>query len=241
MHRPMTLEPTSLRDKVAWITGASRGLGRALAERCAAAGMRLALVSRSHLDALADSLPTEVLHAPLDVRDAEGVEAFAEAIIRRFGRLDLVINNAGVGWYKPFEKHSIAEIGLMVDINLKAAMFVAHAALPHLIESKGYLINIASDLARRPLANMAPYVATKHGLLGFSASLLREVRSQGVRVSTVCPGVIDTGFGDSEPDSRDPQWALRPAALAEVILHAVRQPATVVMDEIAVHPLGQDF
>lgn len=231
----------TLSNKVAWITGASRGLGRALAEACARDGMRLALVSRSHLDALAEGLPTEVLHRPLDVRDAEGVEAFAQAIVARFGRLDVVINNAGVGWYKPFEKHSIAEIGLMVDINLKAAMFVAHAALPHLVASRGHLVNVASDLARRPLANMAPYVATKHGLHGFSTSLLREVKQHGVRVSTICPGIIDTGFGDTAPDSRDPQWALRPEVLAEVILGVLRQPDTVVLDEVAVHPLGQDF
>lgn len=231
----------TLSKKVAWITGASRGLGLALAEACAAAGMRLALISRSPLDDLAARLPTDVLHAPIDVRNAEAVEAFARRIVERFGQLDVVVNNAGVGWYKPFEKHSIAEIGLMVDINLKGAMFVAHAALPHLIQSRGQLVNIASDLARRPLANMAAYVATKHGLHGFSASLLREVKQHGVRVSTICPGIIDTSFGDTAANSRDPQWALRPEALAAVIMSALQQPETVVLDEIAVHPLGQDF
>ncbi|MBL8243379.1 MAG: SDR family NAD(P)-dependent oxidoreductase, partial [Rhodanobacteraceae bacterium] len=105
----------------------------------------------------------------------------------------------------------------------------------------GHIVNIGSDLARRPLANMAAYVASKHGLAGFSHSLLREVKDAGIKVSLVNPGIIDTGFGGGSEGSRDRAASLHPATLARLILDAVLQPGSVVVDELTVHPAGQDF
>ncbi|MEZ4474013.1 MAG: SDR family NAD(P)-dependent oxidoreductase [bacterium] len=229
-------------ERVAWVTGAGRGLGRAVVHKLRAEGLRVAACSRTP-DDLASLAPGDerLCWRAFDVGDPHAVQAFAAEIIGRWGRLDVVVNNAGIGWYKPFLDHSPAEIGAIVQTNLLGPLYVAHAALPHLIARKGHLINVASDLARRPLANMVPYVASKHGVLGFSASLLREVKSQGVKVTTFLPGIIDTGFGDSTPGSREESWSLRPEALADVIWTALNQPGHVVLDELAVHPLHQDF
>ncbi|MCA9545400.1 MAG: SDR family oxidoreductase [Myxococcales bacterium] len=240
----MGIDDGRLDGKVVWVTGAGRGLGRALALAMSRAGARVAAMSRTagDLEDLAAKAPGEVLWGAVDVREAEAVAAFAGRIIDAWGRLDAVVSNAGIGRYGDFLDQSYAELGLVVDVNLKGPMFVAHAALPHLLAGGGgHLVHIASDLARRPLAKMAPYAATKHGLLGFSASLLQEFKGRGLKVTTVNPGIIDTGFGDSQPDSRDESWALRPAALADVVLHVLTQPGSVVIDEITVHPLGQDF
>jgi short-subunit dehydrogenase len=103
------------------------------------------------------------------------------------------------------------------------------------------IVNIASDLARRPLANMAPYVAAKHGLLGFSASLLREVKSHGVKVSTVLPGIIDSAFNGAVQGSKDEAWALSCDMLASRIADLLELPGSVVIDELVIHPLHQDF
>lgn len=222
--------------KVVWVTGAGRGLGRAVALALSHQGARVAAMSRTEADlaSLAAEAPGEIIWGAIDVREAEAVAAFAQRVVHAWGRLDAVVSNAGIGRYADFLDRSIDELGLVVDVNLKGPMFVAHAALPHLLAGGGgHLVHVASDLARRPLAKMAPYVATKHGLLGFSASLLQEYKGRGLKVTTVNPGIIDTGFGDSQPNSRDESWALRPQALT--------QPGSVVIDEITVHPLGQDF
>lgn len=229
---------------VAWVTGAGRGVGRAVALTLSRAGARVAAISRTvaDLERLAADAPGDVLWAAVDVREAEAVAAFADRVVQTWGRLDHVVSNAGVGRYVDFLDQSIAELGLVVDVNLKGPIFVAHAALPHLLAGGGgHLVHIGSDLARRPLAKMAPYVATKHGLLGFSASLLREFKGRGLKVTTVNPGIIDTGFGGGEAGSRDEAWSLRPQAVADVVLHVLTQPGSVVLDEVAVHPLGQDF
>lgn len=99
--------------------------------------------------------------------------------------------------------------------------------------------NVASDLARRYLAKMAPYVATKFGLLGFLGSLLREVKDHGVKVTNVMPGIVDTAFGGGAQGSRDESWALRPAALATQIAELMELSDNAVLDELTIHPLKQ--
>jgi short-subunit dehydrogenase len=110
-----------------------------------------------------------------------------------------------------------------------------------LAQGSGHIVNVGSDLARRPLANMAVYAAAKHGLAGFSHSLLREVKQAGVKVSLVNSGIVDTDFGGAAEGSRDAHWSLQPADLAQLIVQLIEQPGNVVVDELSVHPLGQDF
>jgi len=130
----------------------------------------------------------------------------------------------------------------ILQVNLGAVMQICQAVLPRMrAQRAGQIVTSGSDLARQPLANMAAYAASKHGLLGFSHSLLREVKDDGIRVSLINPGIIDTAFGGAEEGSRDPAASLHPTTLARLILDAVLQPRNMVVDELTVHPLGQAF
>jgi short-subunit dehydrogenase len=226
------------------VTGASRGLGRHLVLQLAARGDRVIALARdaARLDALAAQCPPgQVLALPLDLADARAIRPALEAAIAATGGIDGAINNAGIGDYKPLLAHSEDELLRILQVNLGAVMQICHVLLPHLrARGGGQIVNIGSDLGRRPLANMAAYVASKHGLLGFSLSLLREAKGDGIRVSLVNPGIIDTDFGGGTEGSRDPHGSLRPAAVARQVLAILDAPPELVIDEITLHPLGQD-
>lgn len=230
---------------LSWIvTGASRGLGRALALQLAQRGYRVFACARDAgaLEALAAAAPARLHPVCLDLSRPEQIASAFGQVLAQCGELGGVVNNAGIGWYKPFLQHSEAELAELVQVNLLAVMQISRLVLPTLIaQGRGHLVNIGSDLGRRPLANMAPYVASKHALTGFSHSLLREVRAQGVRVSLVNPGIIDTDFGGgSGAGSRDERQYLKPDAVAALIVQLIEQPGYQLVDELSLHPLGQD-
>lgn len=238
------------RYDTALVTGASRGLGAALAREMGARGYRLMLVARSSdgLNRLADELRRAhgaVVHThAADLADTAALQACADAAERELGVVDVLVNNAGTGQYKPLAEWTPAEIGECTALNLTAPMLLARSLVPGMAtRGRGMVVNVASDLARRYLANMAPYVATKFGLLGFSGSLLREVKHRGVKVTTVMPGIIDTAFGGDaaafEKGQRDPRGALDSALLARQIADLLELPDSVVIDEISIHPLQQ--
>jgi len=240
-------DATNLRRQAVLLTGASRGLGRHTALRLARAGMRVALCARdrSALEGVAhevEALGGEALVCPLDLRDAAQIDAAVTRTLDAFGRIDVLINNAGLGWYKPFTEWTREEIDTVLSVNLAGLIHLTHAVLPHMLErGSGYLVNVASDIGRRVIPNMAAYVAAKHGVVGFSGALLREVKDRGIRVSVLLPGIIDTYFGGGEEGSRDPSWSLHPADVAAVIETLLRQPPGLVLDEVTLHPLGQEF
>jgi short-subunit dehydrogenase len=230
----------------ALITGASSGLGAALAHQLAARGYRLMLVARriDALQALAEALRsahgTQVETCAADLCDPAAVQRCAEAAMQGLGGVDVLINNAGFGHYKPLAEWTPREIADCTALNLTAPILLARALVPPMqARQRGMVVNIASDLARRYLANMAPYVASKFGLLGFSGSLLREVKDQGVKVMTVMPGIIDTAFGGGTEGSRDARGALRAGDVAAQIADLLELPEHMVLDEVTIHPLQQ--
>jgi NADP-dependent 3-hydroxy acid dehydrogenase YdfG len=164
------------------------------------------------------------------------------AVRERLGKIDILVNNAGVGWYKPFDAWSIAELDLAIDVNLKGTMYMTRAVLPEMQESGyGQIVNVASDLGRRVLPNMAPYVASKFGVVGFSGSLLREVKGRGVKIMTITPGIIDTYFGGGAEGTKDEAWSLRPQFVARTVVEMLRLPRHWVVDELSIHAMGQEF
>lgn len=236
-----------LQDAIAMITGASRGLGRAIALKLASAGVRVAVCARngSELDDLVEIIQNnggQAMRGIVDVSDYEEVEAFLGAIRRQWGCLDILINNAGLGWYKPFEDYSLEDLDRVIDVNLKGVIYATRAVLPDMT-AKGYgqILNIASDLSRRPLANMGAYVAAKHGVLGFSSSMARELKAKNIKVMCLNPGIIDTHFGDSEPGDREETWAMQPENVADVVVQMLSQPQYMLLDEVTLHPMHQDF
>lgn len=229
------------------ITGASRGLGRHLAHQLARMSMRLVLLAR-HEEDLAEvvsevvDLGADAFAIPLDVTQYEACKSAIDTACEQFGRIDVLVNNAGLSWWKPFDTWSVAEIDTVVDVNLKGTLYCSYAVLPYMKAQKaGQILNVASDVGRRAVPNMGPYVAAKHGVVGFSGSLLREVRADGIRVMCALPGIIDTYFGGAVEGSRDPSWAMYPEDMATALVHMLQQPANMVTDELLIHPLGQDY
>lgn len=211
------------------VTGASRGLGRAVADGFRARGLDVVGIARTDADVLADlRRPEQIARAIDEARD-------------RLGHVDVLVNNAGVGWFKPFLEHSDEDLAAIVELNLLSPMLCTRAVLPEMLHRGGGLIvNVGSDLSRRYLPNMAPYTASKWGLLGFSGSLLREVRDAGVKICTVMPGAIATGFGGGEEHAPPEDGSsLAPEDVAAAVVALLDQPERAVADEVIVHPLRQ--
>lgn len=230
------------------VTGASRGLGAALSRELLARGHRVVLTARnaSELSRAAESLRAQhgerVGWIAADLSDPAAAQALVAQVEHRYGALDALINNAGSGAWKPLVEWTPQEVITCANLNLIAPMLLSQAVLPGMVaRQRGMIVNIASDLARRPLANMAPYVATKFGLLGFSGSLLREARAHGIKVSAVLPGIIDTAFNGAQEGGKDERWALRSAALASQVVALLELPENVVVDELTIHPVHQDY
>jgi short-subunit dehydrogenase len=241
------MKPESL-ARLTLITGASRGLGKQIALACARRGYRLALVARDEpaLRALAEELRgehgTEVGVFGFDLARPGASLACVDAVSASMGAIDVLVNNAGIGWWRPFLEHTAEEHDRIIDLNLRAVVHLTHAVLPGMIKrGDGQIINIASDLATRPLGNMVVYTATKHAMRGFSRSLAQEVRPLGVKVAQLNPGLIDSSFGEWEEGSLDEADALKTAPLAELVLQLMEQPGHQMIDELEVHAMGQDY
>jgi short-subunit dehydrogenase len=191
------------------VTGGSRGLGRHTALCFAEAGYRLAICGRTKADleeVVRDiqDVGGSAMYGEVDVRDAVAVRSFVDEVTAAFGPIDILVNNAGLSEYKPFVEWTLEEIDQVIDVNLKGTMYACHAVLPGMISrGSGYILNVASDIGRRAIPNMVPYVAAKHAVVGFSESLILEVRGLGVKVSVLLPGIIDTHFGGTAPGTRD--------------------------------------
>ncbi|MBO6573791.1 MAG: SDR family oxidoreductase [Rhodothermales bacterium] len=233
--------------KTALITGGSRGLGRHAALQFAEAGYQVAVCGRTEGDL--DEVVRDIhdiggvaTRGVFDIRDRNAVHTFVAEVEHNLGAIDVLINNAGFSYYKPFVEWTGDELDDVLDVNLKGTVYACHAVAPLMIARKsGYIINIASDIGRRPIANMAAYVAAKHAVVGFTGSLYRELREHDVKVSVVLPGIIDTHFGGTSPGSRDHHWSMKPEDVATVLLQMVQQPGNLVLDEVQLHPLGQEI
>jgi NADP-dependent 3-hydroxy acid dehydrogenase YdfG len=182
---------TTLEGKVALITGASRGIGAAVARQLAREGVKLGLASRS-----GDDLGiTGVVAQPCDVRDSAQVEALVSSTVEAFGRLDILVANAGVGAYGPFLDLAPDFLEEMIDVNVKGTLYAVRAALPHLVESgEADIVTLASEAGRRGLPLEAVYCASKFAQVGFTRALDHELRERGIRCTNVCPGGVATDF-----------------------------------------------
>jgi NADP-dependent 3-hydroxy acid dehydrogenase YdfG len=230
---------TALEGKVALVTGASRGIGAALARALAAEGVRLALASRS-----GDDLGLEgAVARPCDVRRPDDLEALAAEAVERFGGIDILVANAGVGAYGPFLDLPADQLEEMIDVNVKGTLYAVRAALPHLLESDAAdIVTLASEAGRRGLPLEAVYCASKFAQVGFTRALDHELREQGVRCSNVCPGGVATDFAMGRgrtPDMPALAGMMTPENVAEVVLFVITRPRNHRILETAFRPVAE--
>lgn len=230
---------TKLEGKVAFITGASRGIGAAVARALSKEGVKLGLASRSGADL---GLP-DALGLVCDVRELAQVEQAVAATVERFGRLDICIANAGVGSYHPFTELPLEHLEEMIDINLKGTIYAYRAAIPHLVASgEGDLVTVASEAGRRGLPGEAVYCASKFGQVGLTRSLDHEMREKNVRCTNVCPGGVATDFALAEGYGRPADvlpGMMTAEDVAEIVLFVLTRPRNHRILETAVRPMTE--
>ena len=232
----------SLRGRVAIVTGGSRGIGLAIARALVAEGVQVAVTGRNeaHLGAARRSIeaagPGAVETLRADVRRADDVQRAIDAAVARFGGLDIVINNAGMGIFASVSAMTTAQWTEVIETNLTGVFNVCHAALPHLKQrGGGFIINISSLAGKNPFSDGAAYCASKAGLNAFSEALMQEVRYDNIRVSYVLPGSVATEFvgGDA---SKGADWKISSEEVAEVVVNLLRHNPRSLPSRVELRP-----
>ena len=228
-----------LKGNVAIVTGASKGIGKAIAVTLAKEGVKVVLAARNAelLSEIQKEISETEGHAvaiPTDVTSENAVKNLMIETNKRFNRIDILINNAGVGFFSNVVDMNIEDYEAMMNINLKGAFLCSRGVLPTMMKQKrGEIINIASLAGKNSFAGGSVYSATKWGLIGFARSLMLEVRDHNIRVVTICPGSVNTNFNDTE---RDNPQIIQPEDVAETVLFALTMPNRVNVSEIDIRP-----
>lgn len=236
----------TLEDRSAIVTGASTGIGRATAKAFAEAGAMVGLVARStrKLETLADEIEATdgtALVLPTDIRNREQVESMITTTRETFGRLDIMVNNAGVGHW---EREGIVEGDLdewrtEVEVNLLGLMYGTRLAAAVMTEDgSGDIVNIGSGSGRQPAPQWPSYVASKYGVRGFTESARRDLRVAGIRVTHIAPGAVATPI-QPEDDIESSQM-LDPEDVADTIVYAVSRPDHVCINDLMIVPSGRE-
>jgi NADP-dependent 3-hydroxy acid dehydrogenase YdfG len=237
-----------LHGKVALVTGASRGIGRATARLLAGHGADVIITARSapELDSLASeisALGRQSLVVPADVSEEAAVARLQEQALARFSRVDILVNNAGVGKYGPISDLSVADYDWMMDSNMRSSFLCTHAFLPGMLARRqGWIVFVGSVAGLKGLPGEAVYNATKFAQYGFAQSLDYETREQGVKVTYLAPGGVHTyfafGTGRTEGDP-NLEKMMDPETVAEAVLYAVTQPDKARVFFVGLRPMSE--
>ncbi len=234
-----------LNDKVAVVTGASRGIGRQIALAFAEAGAHVAVAARSRnpLEKVAVQIEQTGRKALLfvgDISKEKEIRDFIQKTMALFGKIDILVNNAGVGYFAPAAELSTARWDEMFNLNVRGAFLMTREALPYLRKSgDAVVVNLVSLAGKNAFIGGSGYAASKHALLGFSRCLMLEERKNGIRVLAVCPGSVDTHFFDnsrSQDLAPSPEKMLKPQDIAQTILHMIQLPQRAMVSEIDIRP-----
>ena len=231
-----------VRGKVAIVTGGSRGIGFGIAEALVAAGAKVVVTGKSepHLAVARPRLeaagPGSVETMKADVRNFADVERTPAATVARFGGLDVLVNNAGVGVFANVADMTPAQWSEVIDTNLTGVFNCCHAAIPHMkARGAGYIINISSLAGKNAFVGAAAYCASKSGLNAFSEALMQEVRYENIRVTYVMPGSVATEFAGGE-GSRGADWKISSADVAEVVIDLLRSDPRSLASRVELRP-----
>ncbi|MFS8806801.1 SDR family oxidoreductase [Synechococcus sp. R6-10] len=228
----------------ALITGASRGIGRAVALALARQGIAVALVARSQPDLLAVQAQIQdqggkAAVFPMDLADLAALPQQLQALLDRFGVCDVLVNNAGMAHVGPLVTLPLSDWQRVIDLNLTAAFLCAQAVLPGMRRQRcGTIVNVISIAGKRAFPNWGAYCASKFGLMGFSQALAEEERQHGIRVTSLCPGAVDTSLWDTGTVgvNFDRSKMLSPEWVADLITYIVRLPTGAVVEDLTFMP-----
>lgn len=240
--------------KIVVITGASSGLGKATAKLLSAQGASVVLGARrvDLIQSLADELTDrgyKALALETDVTQCEQVKKLVDLAVQKFGRIDVMINNAGLMPNSPLERLKIDDWNRMIDVNIKGVLYGIAAALPYMKQQKaGHIINVSSVAGHKIRSGAAVYAATKHAVRALSEGLRLEVKPYNIRTTIISPGAVDTELPNSvtEPDIAESvrkvyEFAIPAVAFARAVAYAMSQPDDVDINEILFRPTRQEF
>lgn len=226
--------------KVALVTGASRGIGLAIAQQLGRMGARVSICARDHarLDEATSRLRNEGIEtfaAETDVTRPDQVTSLVRATEQKFGPIDILVNNAGTGAFGPFHEFGEEEWNTVLDTNLKAAFLLSRAVAPEMIRRQtGHIINISSLAGKNTFAGGAIYCASKWGLMGLTGAMAEDLRAYGIRVSAICPGSVATEFPG--PGGKNAAKLLQPEDVAHAVAALVTQSDGSFISEVHLRP-----
>ncbi len=234
---------TELTGKVAVVTGASRGIGFCVAQALLTEGAKVFICGRdpkilqAALEKLRSAAPANVDGSAADVRSSEDCRKLIRAAAERFGGLDILVNNAGVGIFKPVDQLSVEDWDTTIQTNLSGVFYCCREAIPLMRKrGGGYIFNISSLAGINPLPSGSAYNASKFGLNGFSEAMMQDVRYDGIRVSYLMPGSVDTDFA-AEPGAKPRQsWKLTGEDVAKAVVDLYKFPSTALASRIEMRP-----
>jgi NAD(P)-dependent dehydrogenase (short-subunit alcohol dehydrogenase family) len=225
-----------LSNKIALVTGGTKGIGRAIAEALVRAGARVVITARNEEEIDRTVSELKELGAAdgyvCDVRDYDDVKS----VFAKLDGLDILINNAGVGIFASVESMNVEDFRAVLETNVFGVFYCCHEAIPLMKQrGGGYIVNISSLAGANPHAEMAAYNASKFGLNGFSEALMQEVRHDRIKVSYIMPGSVNTAFGGDEP-SDEKSWQLQPDDIAQVVMDLLEYPERALPSRIEIRP-----
>ncbi len=230
----------NLSNKVAYITGGSKGIGLGIAKALLEKGMRVAISSRS-LDAAkeaAKSISTDaskILAVQSEVGSMEQEKAAVKAVLDHFGQLDVLVANAGVGHFAPIDVLTEDEWKETIDTNLTGVFNSIKSCIEPLKKSEGYIISIASLAGTNFFETAAAYNASKFGLVGFTQAVMLDLRKYGIKVATIMPGSVATNFNDHVPSDAD-AWKIQPEDIGELVVDLLKMNPRTLPSKIEVRP-----
>jgi 3-oxoacyl-[acyl-carrier protein] reductase len=228
-----------LKNKVAFITGGNKGIGYGIAEYLLKEGMKVAISSRS-ISSAQEAVKGlekhgEVLALEVDVRSYEQQEKAIAAVLAKWGQIDLVVANAGIGHFAPIEEMEIEQWNAVIDTNVNGVFYTSKASIPALKKSQGYIITISSLAGTNFFEQGTAYNASKFAVTGFSQAMMLDLRKYGIRVSTIMPGSVTSNFNGHEPNEKD-AWKIQPEDIGELVADLMKMNPRTLPSKVEVRP-----